>query len=51
MYKFLINKRESTGVKHFNDPKAFIEYPNDKQDVYKNNEEYNVSKKQNINRF
>ena len=23
-YQFLINKRESTGLKHFNDPKAFI---------------------------
>ena len=23
--QFLINKRESTGLKHFNDPKAFIE--------------------------
>ena len=28
-YQFLINKRESTGLKHFNDPKAFIEYSND----------------------
>ena len=25
-YQFLINKRESKGLKHFNDPKAFIEY-------------------------
>ena len=25
-YQFLINKRESTGLKHFNNPKAFIEY-------------------------
>ena len=32
-YQFLINKRESTGLKHFNDPKAFIEYSNDMQDV------------------
>ena len=23
-YQFLINKRESTGLKHFNDPKAFL---------------------------
>ena len=43
-YQFLINKRESTGLKHFNDPKAFIEYSNDIQDVYKNIEEYNVDK-------
>ena len=32
-YQFLINKIESTGLKHFNDPKAFIEYSNDMQDV------------------
>ena len=32
---FLFNKRESTGLNHFNDPKAFIEYSNDMQDVYK----------------
>ena len=25
-YEFLINKRESTGLKYFNDSKAFIEY-------------------------
>ena len=36
-YQFLINKRESIGLKHFNNPKAFI-YSNDMQDVYKNNE-------------
>ena len=35
-YQFLINKRESTGLKHFNDPKAFIEYSNNMYDVYKN---------------
>ena len=38
-YQYLINKRESTGLKHFNDPKAFIEYSNNMQDVYKNIEE------------
>ena len=43
-YQFLINKRESTGLNHFNDPKAFIEYSNDMQDVYKNIDEYNVDK-------
>ena len=47
-YQFLINKRESTGLKHFNDPKAFIEYSNDMQDVYKNIEEYNLGKKRRI---
>ena len=32
-YQFLIKKRESTGLNNFNDPKAFIEYSNDMQDV------------------
>ena len=31
---FLINKREGTGLKHFNDSKAFIEYLNDMNDVW-----------------
>ena len=44
-YQFLINKRESTGLNYFNDPKAFIEYSNDLQDVYKNINEYNEGKK------
>ena len=43
-YKFLINKRESTGSKHFNDPKAFIDNSNNMLDVYKNIDEYNVDK-------
>ena len=29
---FLINKRESIGIKHFNDSKGFIEYSNDMDD-------------------
>ena len=32
-YQFSINKRESTGLKHFNNLKSFIEYSNDMQDV------------------
>ena len=35
-YQFLMHKRESTGLKHLNDPKASNEYSNDMQDVYKN---------------
>ena len=38
-YQHLINKREKVGIDHFNDPKAFTEYSNDMQDVYKNIEE------------
>ena len=44
-YKFLINKQESTGVKHFKDSKAFIECSNDMDDIYKNIAEYNPNKK------
>ena len=29
-YPYLINKREKVGLNHFSDPKAFIEYSNDK---------------------
>ena len=45
-YQFLINKRENVGLKHWNDSKAFIEYSNDMQDVYKNPEEFNLGKKE-----
>ena len=46
-YQFLINKRESTGLKHFNDSKAFIEYSNDRN-IYKNIQEYNRNEKRKI---
>ena len=39
-YRFLINKRENVALKHFDDFKAFIEYSNDIDDIYKNIEEY-----------
>ena len=32
-YKFLINKRETSDLKHFNDSKAFIEYLSDMGDI------------------
>ena len=47
-YELLINKRESTGSKHFNDPKAFIEYSNDIHDVYKNIDKYDIDKDRKI---
>ena len=40
----MINKRESVGINHFNDSKAFIEYSNDMQNVYENIDEYNLDK-------
>ena len=47
-YQYLINKREKVGLNHFNDPKAFMEYSNNMQDVYKNIEDYNPIKKRKI---
>ena len=47
-YQFLISKRENIGLKHFNDLKAFIEYSNYIQDVFKSIDEYNPGKKNKI---
>ena len=47
-YQFLINKREDVGSKRYNDPEAFIEYSNNKQDVHRNIEEYNPGKKRKL---
>ena len=46
--QYLINKREKVGLKHYDDSKAFIEYSNDMQDVYKNIEEYILGKKRKV---
>ena len=48
IYQYLINKREKVEFNHFNDPKAFMEYSNDMQDVYKNIEDYNQIKKRKV---
>ena len=42
---FMFNKQESTGLRHLNDSKVFIEDSNDIDDVYENIEECNPSKK------
>ena len=47
-YQFLINKRESIRLKHFNDPKAFIEYSDDMHDVYRKINYYNPDKENKI---
>ena len=41
----LISKRESLNLKHCNDPKAFIEYSNDKNGIYEDINEYNANEK------
>ena len=35
-YWYLIYKCEKSGLDHFNDPKVFIEYSYDMQDLYRN---------------
>ena len=47
-YQFLVNKQESTRLKHFNDSEALIEYLNDMGDIYENIEKYNPNKKRKI---
>ena len=47
-YQLLINKRESTGLKHLNDFKAFVEYSNDTDNIYENIEKYNPNKEHKI---
>ena len=47
-YQYLIDKREGVGLKHFNYPKAFIEYSNDVRNVYKNINNYNPDKENKI---
>ena len=44
----LINKKKSTSPKHFADSKAFTEYSNDMDDIYKNIKEHNPNKKRKI---
>ena len=47
-YQYLISKREKVGLKHYDDPKTFIEYLNNVQGVYKNIEKHNLGKKNEI---
>ena len=44
-YEFLIKKRENAGIKHLNNSKAFIECSNTMDDVYKNIDDNNSSRK------
>ena len=40
-----LRNKKSTDLKHFNDSKAFIEYSNDMDIIYRNIEEHNPNKK------
>ena len=45
-YEYLIKKREDVGIKHVNNPNAFIEFSDTMDDVYENIHDYNPSKKE-----
>ena len=44
-YQVIIKNREDVGIKHLNDPKAFIEYSQCMDDVYNNINDYNPTRK------
>ena len=44
-YEYLIKKREGAGIKHLNNPNAFIECSNTMDDVYENINDYNPIRK------
>ena len=44
-YEYLIKKREDAGIKHLNNPNAFIECSNTMDDFYKNINDYNLSRR------
>ena len=48
IHQFLINKLGSTGLKHFDDSKAFIEFSHEMDDIYNKIEDYNPNKKSKI---
>ena len=47
-YQFLIKKREDVGIKHLNDPKAFVEHSNTMDDICNNIYDYNPTRKRRI---
>ena len=44
-YKYLVKKHEDVGIKHVNNPNAFIECSNTMDDVYENINDYNSSRR------
>ena len=47
-YKFLNKKHEDAGIKHLNDPKAFLECSNTMDVVYNNIDDYNPARKRKV---
>ena len=44
-YEYLIKKREDVGIKHLNNPNAFIECSNTMDDIYDNIDDYNSNRR------
>ena len=44
----MIKKRKNAGIKHLNDPNAFIEFSNTMGDVYEKIDNYNPNRKRKI---
>ena len=47
-YKVFIKKRKDAGIKHLNDPNAFIKCSNTMDNVYENINDYNSNRKRKI---
>ena len=47
-YKISIKKRKDVGIKHLNDPNAFVKCSNTMDDVYENINDYNSNRKRKI---
>ena len=47
-YQFLIEKRENSGIKNYNNPTAFIEYSNTMDDVFCNIDDYKPKRNRKI---
>ena len=47
-YEYLIKKREDIGIKHLNNPNAFIECTNTIDEVYDNINDYNSNRRRKI---
>ena len=47
-YEHLIKNRRNAGIKHLNDPKAFIDYSNTMNDIYDNIDLYNPNRKRKV---
>ena len=50
-YEYLIKKRKDVGIKHVNNPDAFIECSNTMDDAYENIDDYNSNRKRKFNCF